>query len=157
MEKKEQKFLNVSAIQNGTVIDHIPAGRLFNVINLLKLDAIKENRMTFGTNFRSERYGRKGVIKIAGKFFEDIDIDKIALIAPEAKINIIKDYQVVEKRKVSVPDKIVAIAKCMNPKCITNHEEVTTHFDVISDGHKKVSLKCFYCEKITDQEHLELI
>lgn len=156
MENKEQKFLSVSAIQNGTVIDHIPAGSLFNVINLLKLDAIKENRMTFGTNFRSKRFGRKGVIKIAGKFFEDIDIDKIALIAPDAKLNIIKDYKVVEKRKVSVPDSIFAIAKCMNPKCITNHEDITTKFSVITDN-KKVALKCHYCEKITDQEHLELI
>lgn len=156
MENKEQKFLSVSAIQNGTVIDHIPAGSLFNVIRLLKLDNIKENRMTFGTNFRSKRFGRKGVIKIAGKFFEDIDIDKIALIAPDAKLNIIKDYKVVEKRKVSVPDNIFAIAKCMNPKCITNHEQVTTKFSVITDN-KKVALKCHYCEKITDQEHLELI
>ncbi len=156
METNNEKFLSVSAIQNGTVIDHIPAGRLFHVIDLLKLHTIKENRMTFGTNFKSERFGRKGVIKISGKFFEDIDMDKIALIAPNAKVNIIRDYKVVEKRKVAVPNKITAIAKCMNPKCITNHEEVTTKFDVITDD-KKVALKCLYCEKITDQDNLELI
>jgi len=153
---KEQKVLSVSAIENGTVIDHIPAMNLFKVISILNLDTITKNRMTFGTNFRSQQLGQKAIIKISGKFFEDIEIDKIALVAPNAKLNIIKDYEVVEKRAVNVPDKIIAIAKCMNPKCITNHQQVTTRFTVINDN-KKVNLKCNYCEKITDQEHLEIV
>lgn len=153
---KEQKVLSVSAIENGTVIDHIPANNLFKVISILNLDSITGNRMTFGTNFRSQQLGQKGIIKISGKFFEDIEIDKIALVAPSAKLNIIKDYEVIEKRSVNVPDKIVAIAKCMNPKCVTNHQQITTRFSVIHDN-KKVNLKCNYCEKITDQEHLEIV
>jgi aspartate carbamoyltransferase regulatory subunit len=151
---KEPKQLSVSAIQNGTVIDHIPASNLFKVIQILGLDKI-ENQITFGTNLESKKLGRKAIIKISGVFFEDTDINRIALVAPDAKLNIIKDYEVVEKRVVEVPDIITGIARCMNPKCITNHERVTTKFKVVSK--KYVSLKCHYCEKITNQENLHII
>ncbi len=151
---KEPKQLSVSAIQNGTVIDHIPAKNLFKVIQILGLDHI-ENQITFGTNLESKRLGRKAIIKISGIFFEDEDINRIALVAPEAKLNIIRDYEVVEKRVVKVPDTIIGIAKCMNPKCITNFEQVTTRFRVVSK--KIVALKCHYCEKITNQENLHII
>lgn len=153
---KDQKTLSVNAIENGTVIDHVPADSLFKVISILNLDTLTENLMTFGTNFKSELLGHKSIIKISDKFFEDIEIDKIALVAPTANLNIIKNYQVVEKRAVSVPDKILAIAKCMNPQCVTNHQDVKTKFDVIINNGN-IGLKCNYCEKITDQEHLEII
>lgn len=151
---KEPKQLSVSAIQNGTVIDHIPANTLFKVIQILGLDRI-DNQVTFGTNFESKKLGRKAIIKISGIYFEDEDINRIALVAPEAKLNIIKDYEVVEKRVVEVPDSISGIAKCMNPKCITNFETVTTKFKVVSK--KNVSLKCLYCEKITTQDNMQII
>ncbi len=150
----DKRILSVSAIKEGTVIDHIPAKSLFKVISILELDKLN-TQMTFGTNFISEKLGRKALIKISNKFFKDDEIDKIALVAPKAKLNIIKDYQVVEKREVEVPDKIIGIVKCMNPNCVTNNEKVVTKFDVISK--KDVALKCCYCEKITDQEHLEII
>lgn len=99
------KKLQVSAIKDGTVIDHIPANSLFKVINILGLDKIK-TQMTFGSNFESEKLGLKAIIKLADVFFVDDDINKIALVAPEAKLNIIKDYKVVEKKIVKVPDSI---------------------------------------------------
>ena len=151
---KETKQMSVSAIQNGTVIDHVPASNLFKVIQILGLDRI-DNQITFGTNLESKKLGRKAIIKISGVFFEDEDINRIALVAPDAKLNIIKDYEVVEKKVVQVPDNIIGIAKCMNPKCITNFESVTTRFKVVSK--KNVMLKCYYCEKITNQENLEII
>ncbi len=151
---KEPKQLSVSAIQNGTVIDHIPAKNLFKVIQILRLDHI-DNQITFGTNLESKKLGKKAIIKISDKFFEDEDINRIALVAPAAKLNIIRDYEVVEKKVVEVPDNITGIAKCMNPKCITNFESVTTRFKVISK--KNVTLKCHYCEKITDQENMQII
>lgn len=151
---KERKQLSVSAIENGTVIDHIPAKNLFKVIQILGLDRI-ENQITFGTNLESKKLGRKAIIKISGIFFEDEDINRIALVAPDAKLNIIKGYVVVEKREVVVPDNIIGIARCMNPKCITNFEHVTTRFRVVSK--KNVALKCHYCEKITNQENLQII
>lgn len=151
---KEPKILSVSAIQNGTVIDHVPADTLFKVIQILGLDRI-DNQITFGTNLESKKLGRKAIIKISGIYFEDEDINRIALVAPEAKLNIIKDYEVVEKRVVEVPDNITGIAKCMNPKCITNFEAVTTKFKVVSK--KNVALKCHYCEKITTRDNLQII
>ncbi len=150
----DKTILSVTAIKEGTVIDHIPAKSLFKVISILELDKLNA-QMTFGTNFISKKLGRKALIKISNKFFKDEEIDKIALVAPEAKLNIIKDYQVVEKREVEVPDTITGIVKCMNPNCVTNNENVITRFNVISK--KEVALKCCYCEKITDQEHLKII
>lgn len=153
-EMKEPKQLSVSAIENGTVIDHVPARNLFKVIQILGLDRI-DNQITFGTNLESKKLGRKAIIKISGVYFEDEDINRIALVAPDAKLNIIRDYEVVEKKIVEVPDNIIGIAKCMNPKCITNFESVVTRFKVISK--KNVSLKCHYCDKITNQENLQII
>ena len=117
MAKKE---LQVSAIENGTVIDHIPADKLFDVINVLGITGM-DNAMTFGANLKSSKLGKKAIIKIWDKFLEDDEVNKLALVAPSAKINIIRDYDVVEKKTVNVPEKVEGIVKCMNPKCITNH------------------------------------
>lgn len=149
---KDKKHLSVSAIESGTVIDHIPAQNLFKVITILGLDKIS-NQITFGTNLESHQLGRKAIVKVAGKFFERDEINRIAIVAPHAKLNIIKDYEVVQKMLVEVPDEIQGIVKCVNPKCITNVENVTPKFKVVDK--KSVSLKCHYCEKITDQEHME--
>jgi len=149
-----KKELQVSAIENGTVIDHIPAEYLFQVINILGLDNFK-NAVTFGNNLESDKLGKKAIIKISEKFFQDEEINKISLIAPHAKLNIIKNYKVVEKKIVESPNKVVGIAKCMNPKCITNVEAVTTRFNVINDS--PITLKCHYCEKITDHKNIRII
>lgn len=151
MTKKE---LQVSAIENGTVIDHIPADKLFDVINVLGISQM-ENAMTFGTNLRSNKLGKKSIIKIWDKFLEDDEVNRLALVAPSAKINIIRDYDVVEKKKVNVPERVEGIVKCMNPKCITNHEFVKTKFVVINDS--PIVLRCHYCEKLTDQANMEII
>ncbi|PIP54286.1 MAG: aspartate carbamoyltransferase regulatory subunit [Bacteroidetes bacterium CG23_combo_of_CG06-09_8_20_14_all_32_9] len=153
MEKKNLKELKVSAIKEGTVIDHIPARSLFKVISILELQKM-ETQITIGYNFESKKLGQKGIIKISDKFLSQKDLNKIALFAPEAKINIIRNYKVIEKNVVQVPDSIEGIVKCMNPKCITNNEDVKTKFTVIEK--KNVTLKCKYCEKITDQEHFEM-
>ncbi len=153
MEMNDKK-LQVSAIKDGTVIDHIPASNLFKVINILNLNKV-ETQMTFGSNFGSKKLGSKAIIKLSDVFFADNDINKIALVAPEAKLNIIRDYKVVEKKIVEVPESIKGIAKCMNPKCITNHEGIVTKFTVVSK--KDVAIKCHYCEKITDAEHMEIL
>lgn len=151
---KERKELKVSAIKDGTVIDHIRAENLFKVINILGLDTI-EKPITFGTNLESRRLGKKAIIKISDIFFEDRDINRIALVAPEANLNVIRDYKVVEKKIVEVPDMITGITRCVNPKCITNHENIIPKFNVMES--KSISLKCVYCEKITDQEHMNLL
>jgi len=150
----QHKHLQVSAIENGTVIDHIPAESLFNVINILGLDQIP-NQITFGANLDSRKLGKKAIIKVAEKFFEDSEINKISLVAPHAKLNIIRDYEVVEKRDVEIPDEITGIVKCFNPKCISNHEQVKTRFRV--EDKDDLALKCAYCEKITSKGELVMV
>ncbi|MCP4310897.1 MAG: aspartate carbamoyltransferase regulatory subunit [Bacteroidetes bacterium] len=150
----KDKRLSVSAIKNGTVIDHVPAEVLFKVVSILKLDTL-ETMITIGNSLESEKLGKKGIIKLSEVFFQDDEINKIALVAPCAKLNIIRNYEVVEKKVVAIPDEIVGIVKCVNPKCITNNEEVTTRFNVVSKS--EVKLKCHYCEKITDQDNIEII
>jgi len=153
IKKMSKKELVVNAIKEGTVIDHIPAKDLFKVIRILGLEC-SDNQITFGTNLKSEKLGKKAIIKIENRFFEQEEINKIALVAQDANLNIIKDYKVVNKMMVEIPDKVVGIVKCFNPKCITNNEPVTTKFTVVSK--KDVTLKCCYCEKITDKEHIEI-
>ena len=150
----KDKQLSVSAIKEGTVIDHIPAPVLFKVVSILKLDTL-ETMITIGNSLSSGKLGKKGIIKLSKVFFRDDEINKIALVAPCAKLNIIRDYEVVEKKVVEIPDEIVGIVKCVNPKCITNNESVTTRFTVVSKS--EVKLKCQYCEKITDQNNIEII
>jgi len=151
---KSKTQLSVSAIKNGTVIDHIPADSLFDVIQILGLNKL-DKMITFGTNMESKKLGKKAIIKLSEVFFDERDLNRIALVAPQAKLNIIKDYKVVEKRVVEIPDEIVNIAKCVNPKCITNNENVKTRFYVVSK--EGIALKCHYCEKITDKQNLVIL
>ncbi len=157
MENKTEtrKELKVSAIKNGTVLDHIPADQLFKVINILNLSNCR-NQITFGTNLDSKILGKKAIIKIADRYFENAEIDKIALVAPQAKINIIKDFEVIEKRVIGVPGEITGIAKCLNPKCITNHQPVQTRFKTVYEN-SRLKLQCHFCEKITDTNNLIII
>ena len=148
------KKLEVRAIENGTVIDHIPAESLFKIIDILELDK-ETHRITFGTNLESKRMGSKAIIKINDRYCEPDEINRIALVAPMARVNIIKDYEVKEKLKVEVPDNIRGFVRCVNPKCITNNEPVATAFDVIEGD--EIALRCRYCEKITYQSQLEII
>ncbi len=150
MTKKE---LQVNAIDNGTVIDHIPAAKLFDVINVLGISSM-ENAMTFGTNLKSKKLGKKAIVKIWDLFLKDDEVNKLALVAPTAKINIIMGYEVVEKKTVNVPEKVEGIVKCMNPKCISNHEKVMTKFKVVNNS--PIILKCHYCEKLTDQDNMKM-
>lgn len=150
----ENKELKVNAIKDGTVIDHIPADHLFKVISILGLDKIP-NQITFGTNLESQRMGSKAIIKVSDKFFEGDEINKIALVAPMAKLNIIRNYKVIEKKPVVIQDTVVGIVRCFNPKCITNQEAVVTRFHLIDKD--KIALKCHYCEKITTQEHFNIL
>jgi aspartate carbamoyltransferase regulatory subunit len=153
-ENKARTELQVSAIENGTVIDHIPAKSVFQVVKILGLQNCKE-QILFGTNLESKKYGHKGIIKVANLFFESDEINKIALVAPSATLIVIKDYKVVEKRKVEIPDQIFRFVRCFNPNCITNHEKITTKFNVIDKVDLR--LECIYCEKTTDKNNLVFI
>lgn len=146
-----EKELKVSALKNGTVIDHIPSGSLFKVVEILGLKHCT-SQTTFGMNLESKRMGSKAIVKISDRYFETAEINRIALVAPQAKLNLIKDYEVVEKKVVELPDYLEGLVKCVNPQCVTNKEKVKTKFTVLSK--KDVLLQCHYCEKMTDQDHL---
>ncbi len=146
------KELVVSALENGTVLDHIPAENVYKALDILNLKGI-ENQITIGINLKSKFFGKKGIIKIEDKFFEDEELNKLALIAPKATVNIIRDFKVVEKKKLVMPEEIHGIAKCRNPKCVTNHQPIKTWFKTIDNGNE-ISLLCHYCEKITDSKHI---
>ena len=110
MNENKKTALQVSALCNGTVIDHIPADKLFAVVNLLDIPAMSNN-VTIGYNLESKKLGKKGLIKIADRFFTDDEINKISVIAPNVVLNTIKDYNVVQKREVMMPDEIHNIIK----------------------------------------------
>ena len=145
------KELVVSALENGTVLDHIPAENVYKALDLLNLKGV-ESQITIGINLASKLHGKKGIIKIADKFFEDEELNKLALIAPSATVNVIRDFKVVEKKTLVTPEEVIGIAKCKNPKCVTNHQPIKTRFATIHDNDK-ISLKCQYCEKISSIKH----
>ena len=148
--------LKVSAIRNGTVIDHIPAGNTFQVVKLLNLDA-SSKQIYFGTNLDSKKYGKKGIIKISDKFFEDEEISKIALVAPSATLIEIQDYEVIKKGNVQLPETVEKIVKCFNPKCVTNIQQIPTKFKVTKDHRGNMKLACHFCEKTMGEKHIEFL
>ena len=151
--EKNHKELKVSARENGTVVDHIPADRVYKALDILNIKDCTQHQITIGINLTSKLHGRKGIIKIADKFFENEELNKLALIAPKATVNIIRDFKVVEKKKLEMPAVIEGIAKCMNPKCITNHQPIRTRFTTINQDNE-VLLLCHFCEKITDAKSI---
>lgn len=151
MSEVKNKELQVAAIENGTVIDHIPSDKLFKVTSLLGLDKL-EHQITIGNNFPSNKMGSKGVIKIANKFFEEDEISRIALIAPNVVLNEIRNYEVAEKKTVTLPDELIGLVKCNNPKCITNNEPMATRFHVINK--ETGTIKCHYCERKINKEDI---
>lgn len=149
-----RKELQVAALENGTAIDHIPSDAVFKVVSLLQLQKLN-NRITIGNNLKSGKMGSKGIIKVSDKFFREDEINRIALVAPNVNLNIIRNFEVVEKKKVVLPDEIIEIVRCNNPKCITNNEPMKTRFHVIDK--ELVELQCHYCELKIRKEEIELI
>ena len=150
---KEKEML-VAAIKNGTVIDHIPTEKTYQVVNLLGLEQLS-TPVTIGYNYRSKKLGRKGIIKAEDKFFTDEEISRLSVVAPNMVRNIIRDYEVVEKKTVTTPDELRGIVKCNNPKCITNNEPMPTLFHIV-DKDQGI-LKCHYCEKEQDINKVQLV
>ena len=140
------KELKVKPIENGTVIDHIPAGMALKVIAILSSGRHMGKPMSIMMNVESSGRKRKDIVKMEQLELKKREVDKIALIAPDATINIIRDHEVVEKRKVKAPKRVVGIVKCNNPNCVSNQKEpIPPEFDVIST--KPLCIRCSYCER----------
>ncbi|MEM4576962.1 MAG: aspartate carbamoyltransferase regulatory subunit [Candidatus Nezhaarchaeales archaeon] len=145
--------LRVQKIKEGVVIDHLRAGTALKILELLGITGKEGYIITVAMNVPSQKLGVKDIIKIEGRHLSPAEVSKIALLAPKATLNIIKDYRVEKKERLKPPDKIVGILKCSNPTCITNHEpQVQSRFLVIS--REPLKIKCEYCETLMDQTEI---
>jgi aspartate carbamoyltransferase regulatory subunit len=150
----EQSELMVRRIKEGTVIDHIDEGKGIQVLDALRIDGKDGSLITIALNVPSGKSKKKDIIKVENKFLKDDDTNKIAVIAPKATINIIKNYKLIEKRRVALPNEIDRIFRCSNPDCITNSTE---HIESIMDliDKEKMILKCRYCARILDVNEIK--
>lgn len=150
----DKKELAVAALRNGIVIDHIPSKALFKCVKILGLDTL-DTQLTIGNNLHSSKLATKGIIKVADVNIPEQTLNRIALIAPTAVVNTIRDFEVTEKRPVTLPDTIVGIVKCDNPKCITNNEPMATRFTVIS--RDPVVIRCHYCSHTINADKANIL
>jgi aspartate carbamoyltransferase regulatory subunit len=152
----EDQQLRVSKITEGTVIDHVTGGQALNVLAILGIDGSGGEEVSIGMNVPSERLGRKDVVKVEGRELSQDEVDVLSLIAPAATINIVRDYDVVEKHRVERPGEVVGVLQCPNRNCITTKDEpVDSRFAVLEEG-----VRCAYCdtiirESIADHIHVD--
>lgn len=152
--KKIEKELKVKKIKNGTVIDHLPPGSALTVLKVLGIGSSYENPVSIIMNVHSKKSKMKDVVKVENRVLKPEETDELSLIAPNATINIIRNYEVVKKSKVTVPKEIIGILRCGNPNCITNQKEPSVPiFDVESTS--PLRLRCRFCERIMEKDVIE--
>jgi aspartate carbamoyltransferase regulatory subunit len=143
-----ERELRVSKIRNGTVIDHVAAGQALNVLRLLGIDGSEGLGVSIGMNIPSDRLGRKDIVKVEDRELSQSEVDVLSLFAPEATVNIVREFEVVEKIRVDRPDRVTGVIDCPNHNCITNAEEpVQSAFEVVDDG-----VRCEYCGEILRED-----
>lgn len=151
----EKEEMRVRRIKHGTVIDHITAGQALNVLRILGISGTTRAVVTVAMNVPSGVMGLKDIVKVEDRELEEEEVDRISLIAPNATINIIRDFGIVDKYRVDLPDRLEGVVKCGNPNCISNTSEpVTSKFMV---NKKPVELRCIYCDHVISEgiaEHL---
>jgi aspartate carbamoyltransferase regulatory subunit len=143
----------IPAIKDGSVIDHVPSRDTFRIMRILDPQEFI-HPISVTLNLDSEKIGKKGVIKIDNRFLTEKEVNKIAILAPNATVSIIKDYRIVEKIEVKIPEELVGIVNCSNPTCVTNREEVISNFRVVRENPLEV--KCLYCERVYGKDELEI-
>ncbi len=150
-----EEEMRVRRIRHGTVIDHITAGQALNVLRILGISGTTAAVVSVAMNVPSRAMGLKDIVKVEDRELEEEEVDRISLIAPNATINIIRDFKVFEKYRVDLPERLEGVLKCANPNCISNtNEPVTSKFLV---NKKPVELRCIYCDHVISEgiaEHL---
>jgi aspartate carbamoyltransferase regulatory subunit len=159
MEKSDnkgepKKELKIGAIYEGAVIDHIPIEYTFKVAEILNITSMK-NVVSIASNLDSKKLGKKGLIKIGGPGIDERDVQKIALIAPNATLSVIKNYKVVQKTSLKIPNDLRDIVRCFNPNCITNKEPVETIFKV--ESKSPLRIRCHYCERAMQKDEIRVL
>ena len=142
-------MLSVEPIENGTVVDHIRAGKGKKVLDILGIGEETAGKIALVMNVPSKKLGKKDIVKIADRFVSEEQANLIALISPKSSINIIKNSKVVEKREVQIPDSLMGVGVCPNPNCITNSEPAEKRFT-----REKEEFRCYYCERVFEAEEL---
>lgn len=145
--------LSVKAIEKGTVIDHIPAGRGLTILRQFKL-LHYGSAVTVGFNLPSQTQGSKDIIKISGVVLDEKAANRLALFAPEAVVNTIDNFEVVDKRHLTLPDEIAEVFRCPNANCASHGEPVMSRF-YVKKQNGQTRLKCHYCEKTYTRESVE--
>ncbi|MBR3114108.1 MAG: aspartate carbamoyltransferase regulatory subunit [Methanobrevibacter sp.] len=155
MIENKKSELKIRAIENGTVIDHITANKSLHILKILGLPDSDTKNVTIAMNVSSKEIGRKDILKIENRELDHEELNQVALIAPKATINIIRDYKPIKKDKIVLPEKITSIIECTNPKCITNNknEPITPIFNVVNNYPPVV--RCHYCEKLIKTEDID--
>ena len=133
----------IGQIKDGIVLDHITAGKAMTIYNILKLDEL-DCTVALIKNADSPKLGKKDIIKISTLL--DLDLDVLGYLDPEITVNVIRNSQVEERRKVGLPERVVGVIKCKNPRCITSVEQEIVHEFKLTDRSKKV-YRCIYCEQ----------
>ncbi|MBI5073436.1 aspartate carbamoyltransferase regulatory subunit [Candidatus Woesearchaeota archaeon] len=151
--KAKLQTLEVSAIEHGTVLDHLPSEKVMKIAGMLGFHT--DCCVTIGLNLTSKKHQKKGIIKIAGRDLEEAELNKIAILAPHVTVNTIEGFLVTKKKKIVLrgiePDTI----RCMNPNCITNHQSVITKFHIIEKTPLKI--RCYYCERSMEEKEIEFL
>jgi len=149
----EEVTLRVSKIKNGTVIDHITSGYALDVVKILGITGKGGNIVTIAMNVPSKRMGKKDIVKIEGRELKAEEVDKIALIAPNATINIVRNYKVIDKKRVQLPKVIKNIVRCANPACISNSREPVQPIFYV-ESKEPLYLKCHYCGYLMERDEI---
>jgi|TARA_B100001964_G_scaffold235125_1_gene294703 aspartate carbamoyltransferase regulatory subunit len=145
--------IKVKKIKNGTVIDHIPPGQALNVLKILGITkGYPKTTVTVAMNVPSRIADFKDIVKVEGKELDEEELDKIALIALDATINIIREYNVEQKKIVSLPDSIEGVLKCNNSNCITNYEDIDSLFSI--ENKNPIKLRCDFCERTMSKDQV---
>ncbi|WP_144901091.1 aspartate carbamoyltransferase regulatory subunit [Halobellus captivus] len=142
--------LRVSKIRNGTVIDHLAAGHALNVLAILGIDGSGGESVSIGMNVPSDKLAKKDIVKVEDRELSESEVDVLSVISPEATINIVREYDVIEKKRIDRPEYVDGVLACPNRNCITNDEEpIHTRFAVLDDG-----LRCDYCGEIVREDEV---
>ncbi len=151
-----EEKLKIDKIRKGTVIDHIDAGYALTILNLTGLDETSD-LMTIGVNVSSKKYLKKDIIKIENVFLNETQMQQISILSPNAKISLIKDYKVIEKKQVEIPRVIKKLIRCVNKTCITNSgkEPIDYEFNVLEE--KPLKIQCIYCDRIYNLQEIKFV
>ncbi len=149
---EKDDFMKIRRIENGLVIDHLPPGKALKILEILGVGEEFGGEVSVAMNVPSSHYGRKDVVKLEGRNMDPRQINRIALVAPEATVNVVKNYEVVDKHVVQVPQVLESVVACPNANCITTIEGRPK---LLLDQKTPLLLRCAYCEKVYAENELK--